>query len=150
MRTGLLIAAFATLAAVPASAQVTVDSYVPLPTIALPPELDRVLRDYERAWQAGDETALAALFTEDGFVPTRFGWVRGRPGIRSVYESSQGALRLRAIAFAVEDTVGYIVGAYNYADPPAEIDGGKFVLVLRREPGARWLIAADLDGANRP
>ena len=26
----------------------------PLPSIALPPELERVLRDYERAWAAGD------------------------------------------------------------------------------------------------
>ena len=36
--------------------------------IDLPGELDRVLRDYEVAWRAGDEDALAALFTEDGFV----------------------------------------------------------------------------------
>ena len=31
--------------------------------ITLPPELDRVLRDYERAWQARDAAGLAALFT---------------------------------------------------------------------------------------
>ena len=36
--------------------------------VALPPELARVLRDYERAWRAGDAAALAALFAEDGFV----------------------------------------------------------------------------------
>jgi hypothetical protein len=35
---------------------------------ALPPDLDRVLRDYERAWSAGDAKAIALLFTEDGVL----------------------------------------------------------------------------------
>ena len=73
----------------------------PLPSIVLPPELDRVLRDYERGWRAGDEKALADLFTEDGFVPWSGGWVRGRDGIRRNYQNSQGDLHLRAVAYAV-------------------------------------------------
>jgi hypothetical protein len=36
----------------------------PLPSVTLPPELDRVLRDYEREWQARSAPALAALFTD--------------------------------------------------------------------------------------
>ena len=40
----------------------------PMASVTLPPELDRVLRDYENAWQAKDAGALARLFTEDGFV----------------------------------------------------------------------------------
>jgi hypothetical protein len=40
----------------------------PPPSITLPPELDRVLRDYERGWQARDAQALAGLFVPDGFV----------------------------------------------------------------------------------
>jgi hypothetical protein len=35
----------------------------PLPSVALPPGLDHVLRDYERAWRARDADALAGLFT---------------------------------------------------------------------------------------
>ena len=119
----------------------------PLPSITLPPELDRVLRDYERHWRAGDEAALAELFTEDGFVPGRGGFVRGRDAIRTTYAAFQGDLRLRALAYAVADTVGYIVGAYRYGEAPA--DGGKFVLALRRRPGGQWLIAADIDQSNR-
>lgn len=119
-----------------------------LPSIVLPDELDRVLRDYERAWRAGDENALAALFTEDGFVPTGQGWVRGRDAIRATYEKSEGGLHLRALAFAIQDTVGYIVGAYAYGDAPPP-DRGKFVLALRRARGGPWLIAADLDQSNR-
>jgi ketosteroid isomerase-like protein len=123
----------------------------PLPSIALPSELDRVLRDYERAWRAGDEAALAALFTEDGFVPTGQRWVRGREAIRAAYQNSGGGLQLRALAFAVQDTVGYIVGAYGYGDTAPVPDRGKFVLALRRTRGGGgpWLIAADIDQSNR-
>lgn len=126
----------------------------PLPSIQLPAELDRVLRDYERSWKAGDAAGLAALFTEDGFVPTGRGWVRGRDAIRATYANAGGGLQLRALAFAVQDTVGYIVGAYGYGDapsPPAPVpDRGKFVLALRRARGGAWLIAADIDQSNRP
>lgn len=141
----LVLAGFATTA----SAQNAPATYESLPSIELPHGLDRVLRDYEAAWAAGDEAALASLFTEDGFVPTPFGWVRGRDGISRVYENSGGPLRLRALAYRVADDVGYIVGAYNYGDPVEGIDGGKFLLALRRDGSGKWLIAADLDNANR-
>ena len=38
------------------------------PTVTLPPELARVLTDYEAGWRAKDSDALAKLFSEDGFV----------------------------------------------------------------------------------
>jgi len=38
------------------------------PSIALPPELARVLSDYESAWRAKDAASLSKLFTEDGSV----------------------------------------------------------------------------------
>jgi ketosteroid isomerase-like protein len=120
-----------------------------LPSIALPAELDRVLRDYERAWKAGDAAGLAAIFTEDGFVPTGRGWVRGSDAIRATYANASGGLQLRALAFGVQDTVGYIVGAYGYGDVAPVPDRGKFVLALRRARGGPWLIAADLDQSNR-
>lgn len=119
----------------------------PLPSVTLPPEVDRVLRDYERLWAAGDESALANLFTEDGFVlqngrPP----VRGRAAIRQAYADFDGPLRLRAMGYATGDLVGYIVGAYAYGDG-GEI--GKFVLALRRAPGGPWMIASDMDNMNQ-
>jgi ketosteroid isomerase-like protein len=118
----------------------------PLPTVDLPPELNRVLRDYERHWKANDGAALSDLFTDDGFI-NRGGWIRGRDAIRAAYARSGGDLRLRAVGYAAGDTVGYIVGGYRYGD--ASTDGGKFVLALRRAPRGDWKIAADLDAANR-
>lgn len=135
------------LTAAPLVAQDTAN-YSPLPTIDLPPALERVLRDYESAWQAGDEVALADLFTADGFVPSGPGWVRGSEDILSTYTNSSGPLQLRGLAYAVDDTVGYLVGAYGYGEAGGP-DRGKFLLALRREPGGPWLIAADLDSSNR-
>ncbi len=119
-----------------------------LPTIDLPLALEGVLRDYERAWQARDAAALAALFTEDGFVlangrPP----VRGRAAIRAAYADGGGPLALRALAYTTQDSVGYIIGAYGPGVGGG--DTGKFVLALQRVGDGRWLIAADIDNFNR-
>lgn len=119
-----------------------------LPSIQLPPEVDRVLRDYERAWQARDPAALASLFAEDGFVLSNGRPpVRGREAIRARYEGSGGPLALRALAYATEGPVGYVIGVY--APGAGRDDTGKFVLALRRGAGGRWLIAADMDNSNQ-
>lgn len=122
----------------------------PLPSVALPPELDRVLRDYERHWRGGDAEALTALFTEDGFVARRGGWIRGRAGLREALQRTSSDLRLRAVAYAVDERVGYIIGAYGYGNEPSVPDRGMFILTLRKGQDGRWLIAADLDGSIRP
>ena len=119
-----------------------------LPSVTLPSALDRVLRDYEHAWRARDAAALAALFTPDGFVMRpNFPPVRGRAAIERAYAGSGGPLTLRALAFAVDDTVAYIIGAYAGTDPSR--DAGKFILPLRRGADGRWLIAADIDNPTR-
>jgi len=122
----------------------------PLPAVALPPALDRVLRDYERYWRTGDAVALSELFTTDGFVARRGGWIRGRAAIRDAYTEVGSDLRLRPLAYGIADSVGYIVGAYGYGDTASTTDTGRFLLALRQPAGTRWLIAADLDGTNRP
>src|SRR3546814_2135777 len=66
-----------------------------IPDVTLPPELDRVLRDYERAWRAGDAAALASLFTEDGFILQS-----NRPPIRSEEHTSELQSLMR-ISYAV-------------------------------------------------
>ena len=121
----------------------------PLPSVTLPPELARVLTDYEKAWGAKDAAALAALFAEDGFVLQRNKPpVRGRDAIAKAYAGAGGPLSLRALAYAAQGDVGYIIGAY--APRAGEPDDGKFTLTLRRTAGGRWLIMSDMDNGNRP
>ena len=120
----------------------------PQPSLKLPPELARVLTDYEAAWSARDPAALARLFAEDGFVlPGGSAPVRGRAAIEQHYKGSGGQLALRAFAFATEGPVGYILGGYSgkRGDP----DDGKFTLTLRKDMDGRWLIFSDMDNSNR-
>jgi ketosteroid isomerase-like protein len=120
------------------------------PSVTLPPELDRVLRDYESAWGKRDAAALAKLFSEDGFVmASGHTPVRGRAAIETHYTGAGGALRLRAIAFATGENVGYILGGYRYADSPRQDDEGKFTLTLKKDSSSRWLIFSDMDNSNR-
>ena len=158
MRIPLFLAAVAALAffrpaSLAAQGAPAVDSVAPLPSVTLPAPLDRVLRDYERAWQAGDAVALARLFAEDGFVlqggrPP----VRGRAAIQAAYAGQGGGpLRLRALAYGTQDPVGYIIGAYGYADSTSAAvrDVGKFTLTLRMGADGRWLIFSDMDNSSQ-
>ena len=118
------------------------------PTVQLPSDLDRVLRDYEQAWEAKDEAALAALFTKDGFVLSGgHPPIRGRDNIERRYRDSGGPLALRALAYAVEGDIGYIIGAYSRVE--GEPDIGKFTLTLHRAADDRWLIMSDMDNGNQ-
>jgi ketosteroid isomerase-like protein len=116
-------------------------------SVALPPELARVLRDYEKAWRARDAAALARLFAEDGFVlSSGTGPVRGRAAIEKHYAGAGGDLALRAFAFAAEGRVGYILGGYAW--DAAATDKGKFTLTLVRADDGRWLIFSDMDNGS--
>jgi ketosteroid isomerase-like protein len=115
--------------------------------VALPEALDRVLTDYETAWQSRDASALAALFAEDGFVLSNgVPAVRGRAAIEKHYAGQGGPLSLRAFAFATEGATGYIIG--GFARRKGEPDIGKFTLTLRRDASGRWLIVSDMDNGN--
>jgi ketosteroid isomerase-like protein len=118
------------------------------PSVALPADLQRVLTDYENAWDARDAAGLAALFAEDGFVLSGGAPpIRGRDAIREHYEGSGGQLVLRALDYAVDGDTGYIIGGYSRARGADDV--GKFTLTLRRVD-TRWLIVSDMDSGNAP
>jgi ketosteroid isomerase-like protein len=124
------------------------DKTVPTePSVSLPRELARVLTEYENAWSTGDAAALAGLFAEDGFVlANESPMIRGRDAIRRFYSGKGHPLSLRAVAFAMNGDVGYIIGGFS--DRPGAPDRGKFTLTLCRDSSARWLIASDMDNGN--
>jgi len=137
-----ILVSFVAVAAQPGSTPASV------PSVALPPELDRVLRDYESAWAAKDAARLAKLFAEDGYVlPGGSPPVKGRAAIETYYTGHGGPLFLRAIAYAAEGKVGYILGGYTGA--VGSPDEGKFTLTLRKGSDGRWLINSDMDNSNR-
>jgi len=137
--------------AIPLGAQARTDTAAaaPLPSVELPRDLARVLTDYETEWRRGG-AAVAQLFTEDGFVlsggrPP----IRGRAAIAEHYGSGGGGpLSLRALVYAAEGSVGYIIGGYTTERGAPDI--GKFTLTLRKRPDGRWMIVSDMDNQNRP
>jgi ketosteroid isomerase-like protein len=119
-----------------------------VPSVQLPPELARVLTDYEAAWKKRDNVGLARLFAEDGFVlPNGKPPVKGRAAIEKHYAGAGGDLALRAFVFATEGNVGYIIGGFG--GKPGDPDSGKFTLTLRKHTDGRWLILSDMDNGNQ-
>lgn len=117
------------------------------PSVELPAELARVLTDYEVAWRKGG-VEVAKLFTEDGFVLSGGrSPISGRTAIAEHYGSGHGPLALRAFAYAMEGSVGYILG--GYATERGAPDIGKFTLTLRKHPDGRWMIVSDMDTPNQ-
>lgn len=118
-----------------------------LPSVELPKDLARVLTDYETEWRRGGG-AVSQLFTDDGFVlsggrPP----IKGRAAIAEHYgRGGGGPLSLRALAFAAEGGVGYIIGAYTTERGTPDI--GKFTVTLRKRPDGRWMIVSDMDNMN--
>jgi len=143
----LVVPGLALAAAAPGRlcAQSTSERPAPQSSLELPPELSRVLRDYEQYWSKGQADELAALFVEDGLIVRRGSWIRGRDGIREAYRNTSGPLRLRAIEYATGGDVGFIVGAYGYGGDTFVEDTGVFVLTLKRQSSGVWLIVSDLD-----
>lgn len=117
------------------------------PGVDLPPELARVLRDYEAAWQAHDAAGLAALFTADGFVlSSGRPPVRGRAAIEERYAGSGGELALRALHVEQQGPLAVIIGGYSRSAGAPDL--GKFTLSLRRGDDGRWRILSDMDNGN--
>jgi predicted TIM-barrel fold metal-dependent hydrolase len=113
-----------------------------LPVVKLPGELDQLLRDFERNWQAPDnKTALAAQFTDSGLFQYADDWLRGRAAIRMMLVGSGGALKLRAQTFDTDQRSGHVGGAYGFYRDTVWVDQGRFLFALRREPGTPWRIA---------
>ncbi len=121
----------------------------PLPSVELPSEVDRVIRDWERATRSADAPALAALFTEDGLMSQPTGWIRGREAIRSAAgDFGPADLRVRPHQAAVEDSVATVTGSLSDASLSTPRDVARVTFTLRRRNGS-WLIASFIR-ANRP
>jgi ketosteroid isomerase-like protein len=119
-----------------------------LPSVQLPPDADRVLREYEKHWSANNPAAVAALFTADGMaLPNGQMPARGAEQITAAYARNAGSpLALRAVAWSESKDMAYMVGGFS--QQAGQPDGGKFILVLKRGPDGKWQIAADMDNMN--
>ena len=115
--------------------------------INLPEPMKEVLTSYEQHWEGNNAKALAALFTEDGFI-LRPGHppVQGRGNIEEAYAKTGSRLVLRAYDYGIAGDQAYILGGYAGHETWPEI--GKFTLVLKKVDG-QWFIHSDMDNRNK-
>ncbi len=122
----------------------------PLPSVELPADIDRMIREWERFVKSADAPALAALFTEDGLMSQPSGWARGRQAIRAAAGNQPPAdLRVRVHQVAAEDSVATVSGSLSDGLASPARDVANVTFILRRERGGDWRIANFLR-QNRP
>ena len=125
----------------------------PPATVALPPELARLLDERRTRWN--DAEALAQLFTEDSYVlatgPT---WIRGRDAVAQHLASRFAvALTITPIAYDVSGSRGHIVAYYTGESGGRQQYYGQALLVVERGDDGAWRIAAEtpsFPGPKRP
>ena len=109
--------------------------------VAMPSDVERLLREYEAAWRTGDAHALANLFTEDGYVlPPNGPQVEGRVSIEAHFQDVEGVITLEPDRVAIDDEVGSVGGRVRSGANSVET----FSFVLRRDAEGRWRIVSHL------
>jgi predicted TIM-barrel fold metal-dependent hydrolase len=126
----------------PAGAKLVNDP--PLPAVALPEDLSRLLREHEKGWN--DKAALAGLLTEDSlaFDSLEPLWVRGRDEVATfLSERFARAYRMTPVAYAVEGSTGYCAGYFTRGEGASIKHFGHFLLALKKGTDGTWRIAAE-------
>lgn len=129
----------------PAKAKTVYDP--PLPPVALPEDLARVVRERARAWN--DKTMLAALYAEDALLlntldedfPT---WMRGRAAVaEELTRYFDDPYRITPVAFHADDSSAHVAGYYTRGEGESERHFGHVFLSLIKSREGGWLIAAE-------
>lgn len=117
---------------------------------------------FARDVNAGNASALAALYTDDGvLLPPNMARARGRSAITQAYTGLIAAgtphLTLAPNTIAGRQDMAYVVGTYHIswtpkagaaAPPPA--DSGKYVVVLMRQTEGNWKLVANTWSSDAP
>lgn len=117
----------------------------PLPEIQLPPEISRLLEQRRGVWN--DAAGLGALLTDDVVVLNTHdedqpSWLRGRSAAADYLSRVFGREhRIKPIAFSRQGAVAHLEGYYFRPDVNRHF--GHVLMVLRRDAGGAWRIAAE-------
>ena len=114
----------------------------PLPEIAVPEDLARLLRAHEKGWN--DKLALTPLFTEDSltFDIEEPRWIRGRDSVTTFLAEQLFArsYRITPIAYGVEGSAGYLAAYFTRGNGT---HFGQVLFSLRKGADGAWRIAAE-------
>ncbi|MDX1711493.1 MAG: SgcJ/EcaC family oxidoreductase [Rhodovibrionaceae bacterium] len=137
---------------IPKSAVFGLSLFLATPAFAGEDAIRGVLEDFEKAFNAGDAAAVAALYTEDAAVlPPGGGFVRGRAAIEEMW---QGALDSGFVALDLQPMEIVIVGdtAYETSTFVGTIETeegksaahGKYIVVWQKTGDGAWRLHRDI------
>lgn len=132
------------------AAQALVVLHPELPAIALPPDLERLLRERERVSGA---PPVGALFTDDAIIRewAEGRWWQGRVRIDRFMNNLEKGVRLVPKAYAADERAGYIAGNIVVLEAGgAGRETYNIVLGIRKGPTGRWQIASEMMSAINP
>ena len=125
------------------------------------PELARVADAFAAAFNAGDASAAAAVFAEDGVeMPADQPAVRGRAAIEAYYRALfSGPVRFSNFRLSHADArvsgdLAYLTGTSTLVvtppgGAPPQTQAGKYVVLLRRTSGG-WRVIDAIHNADAP
>ena len=121
-----------------------------LPSVQLPPELDRLVSDFGKNWNS--KTGLAPLFAEDSMIVKRDvnNWVKGRRIVSDIWSQTYGEeITLIPISYKIDNSAGYIMAYIADADTPPTIFG-QAMIALEKETDGKWRIAGKMMSIGYP
>jgi uncharacterized protein (TIGR02246 family) len=111
---------------------------------------------WEKAYNAGDAAAIAALYTEDGvMMPPNAEMAKGKQAIQAYLEKhitdAKGmTLELETVDGSKTGDMGYARGTWRMKDASGKVvDEGKWIEVRKNVDG-KWRIHRDIWNSDRP
>jgi len=117
--------------------------------------LDAVVEQWVTAYNAGDDDAVAALYTEDGCrMPPNAEAVHGREAIAAniagLHELGLARVEIAYTGKGTSGDIGYGMGSWKAFDAEGdEIDHGKWMNHVEKV-GDDWMIACDIWNSDLP
>ena len=115
-----------------------------LPPVELPENFARLLRGRDEVFKQNNSSAMAEFYTKDALFLNPFGpnWNKGQKAIDFVGQIS-GGFRAVPVAYAADETTGYIAGYWTVGEGEKFRYASNFLLSLRKEADGNWRIAAE-------
>lgn len=119
------------------------NSETPLPAAQVPDEIDRLLREREKAWR--DAVALGRLYTEDSLVldPDDAAWLRGAAGPRYLSGVFARDHQLMPVDVSIDGSTARLAVYYTRPDGNRTRYFAHGVLALKKQSDGAWRIALE-------